>query len=504
MVDKQISLDSAKTVTPFERGVSFAGLHLRELFVSALLPVVIGTCIGCLQRVVVLTHQQFFLLGILSFAMICWLFLSVFLLLLKSFQTAGKRVVVIEISKQALLFLPKVFVSFLTLFLLVTGMMLVPWLLPIAPFLIWAPLFVAGEINAKSQQLPAEDDDDFDDSYNVRRANERPTQYFSRRPIWDLGFSRSVNFAMRHRGATFQLFILLLASLILPKAAIVLAAGHYYGLAWEIPERVLSSLSAAAFFGAATSTFLFLLPKSAHEEIGFSAEVIPSLMSMVSPLYRRGWGLVFCLAALTISGAWPVWTSIVRQAAKPPEAAVTLEKFEKTKDQLIFTLNLNDPLMSYRWLIPVQLRLGIKPDGIVVAEKEDDGRLESEKSEAEKEEEKKLAMRPALLLPQRVMPYAADGKALDETRFAPHEGPLKLVVYYENPEREMRLGVPPMEKFQLYYVSIFAQGDALPDQESWGELLLEGDLAATAVGEGQKGETPTAQASETKSSEATK
>ena len=124
--------------------------------------------------------------------------------------------------------------------------------------------------------------------------------------------------------------------------------------------------------------------------------------------------------------------------------------------------------------------------------------------EAEKEEEKKLAMRPALLLPQRVMPYAADGKALDETRFAPHEGPLKLVVYYENPEREMRLGVPPMEKFQLYYVSIFAQGDALPDQESWGELLLEGDLVTVAVGEGQKVETSTAQASETKSSEATK
>lgn len=478
-------LQQSKLISPFEQGVSFAALHVRELLLASVPPALIGIVILYFRHFFPLTHQQLFLVAVLSFASATWLLLTTFLLMLRSFQTGGRPVKVAELSWQALIFLPKTFVSYLMLFLLVMGMFLVPWLLPIAPVLFWAPLFCAGELLSRST-VPSEDEDEFDEE--PRRLDQPPARpkFFTDRAIWDLGFSRSIAFAMKNKGVTVQVSILLVVSLILPKAAVVFVAGYYYGFAWEVVEQCLSEAMMGLLFGIIAATFLFLLPREAHDEIGFPPEPPTSLRAMVSPLYRRGWLFLSALIAMAVVGAIPVWFAVVSHFHKPPAATVTVEKVEIKAEQVAFSVLLNDPVLAYRWLDPKQFRLVLFPvndpaasaatpvptpvptPAATPAPALPPTALPEGSEAAAPPSPKPDPNQPTVIDPDRVSPLTQDGQPLSEDNFAPYHGPLRLAMTFPLPEKKTIAGM----RYALFYISPLDRGEKMGEYA--GERFVEG------------------------------
>jgi len=418
--------------------LGFALKHFGALFQLALIPALIKICIGYLEYYRPLTVRQGFLIALLYLGAKTWLLVTIMLLSIAVLQ--GAQYHLWTYARRALLTMPKVLISSVALSSLAIAFFLAPWMYLFALFLIWAPLFVAAEIPAKSFRKDDEEEDfDLEDE-EVRtevRLRRRIMRYFADKPIWDLGFARSIQLTTNRRNfiTTVQLALLFLVALTFPLATVVAFAGYYHSFVWVIFESIFSSVCYALVMGIACGTFLRLLPKDAFAEIGIMADAVRG--QPVRKSFRlHGKLLPFFLIALVGGLATKATLDyVIVNNSRPPSLKSTLEKVEVTKQQFILTFLLEDKTNLFRWLNPQNFELEVLPDQPAPAEKvpqQADGAATPEPSATGTPERKKHNF----LEPQRVLPFTAEGKPLPEDNFTPYDKPLRLVFYYENPLTE--------------------------------------------------------------------
>ena len=436
-------------LAPFDWGLGFALKHFGALFQLALVPALIKIAIGYLEFYRPLTVRQGFLIALVYLGAKTWLLVTIMLLSIAVLQ--GAQYHLWSFARRALLTMPKVLISSVALSSLVIAFFLAPWMYLFALFLIWAPLFVAAEIPAKSFRKDDEEEDFELEDEEIRsevRMRRRIMRYFSDKPIWDLGFARSIQLTTNRRNfiTTIQLALLFLVALTFPLATVVAFAGYYHGFGWVIFESIFSSVCYALVMGIACGTFLRLLPKDAFAELGILAETVRA--QPVRKSFRLH-GKLFPFFLIALIGGLATKATldyVIVNNSRPPSLKSTLEKVEVTKQQIILTFQFEDKTNLFRWLNPQSFQLELLPDqpGPVSAAapqpksavKPDAAKPEAVKPDAAKPEAAPTGTPEPkahhLLEPQRVMPFTADGKPLPEDNFTPYDKPLRLVFYYEN------------------------------------------------------------------------
>jgi hypothetical protein len=452
-------LERADSLAPFDWGLAFALRHIGILFQISLFPSLLKVFLRYVEYFQPVTARDVFLINVLDLGAKTWMLVAVMLLCIVSLQ--GERVNFWSLCRRALLNMPKVAMS--AIFLLIIGVtfFLAPWMYIFVLFLLWAPIFCAGEITARSYRSE-EEEEDYDDEDLVRpedRFKPRYVRYFADKPIWDLGLTRSMHFAASRRNfvVTVQLAMLFLISMTLPLTIVVTVAGYYHSFDWVIVESFFSFFLFALSLAITGATFLKLLPHDAAEEIGISASP-PREQIVRRPLHLHGRIFPFFLLALLGGlGIKATLDYIIANTIKPPTLISSLEQIQRTDQQLIFTLHLEDKQNLFRWLGPVSFQLEVTPDEPASDEtaakqapaekKAAEGDKDKDKTDAaaaEKPKKKELK----LIEPERSMPFTPEGAPLSEYSFVPYDKPLRLVLYFENPlKKDQRSG-----SYILYYV----------------------------------------------------
>jgi len=463
--------DSSDNLAPFDWGLGFAFAHWRALIQIALAPALIKVGLRYFEFFRPLSLRQSFLIAAIDVGTKAWLLASIMLLSILVLQGSHYRVS--TLLQRALFSMPKVLLSSFVLLMVVGAFFLAPWMYLFVLFVVWAPFFCAAEITAKSFREEADDfeyelEEGFEEA--LPRMKPRVVRYFADRPIWDLGFARSIQFAANRRNfiATVQLALLLLLALTLPLATVVAVTGFYHNFGWIIFESFFSYIIHSLVIGIGCATFLRLLPKEIFDEIGVLPESVTNL-KLRKPF--RLHGRIFPFFFLALLGGLATKATIdyiIVNNSKPPSLISALEKVEKTDYQVIVTLRLEDRASLFRWLNPQSFQLEYLPEGApgggevekTAANASSDSANSSAKTEVKKVE---------LLEPERVIPYSLDGKLLPEDGFVPSSKPLKLVLYYERQTPEAKSA----KRFILHYVPLIGE------EERFVEGPLDGDKRET-------------------------
>ena len=467
---QQQHLEQTNLIAPFDYGLSFAMRHAGALLQISVLPALLKIFLRYVEYFRPLTPRDAFLIIVLDMGAKTWLLVTVMLLCIITLQ--GRRASVFQIGQRALISMPKVIMSCVFLMMIAAAFFLAPWMYIFILFLMWAPIFCATEITAKSfREEDADDEADFEDPGSVVASSlrQRPLRYFADRPIWDLGFARSIHFAANRANfiVTLQLALMFLVALTVPLAFVVSIAGYYHSFGWVVLESFLSFFTFAMVLGTAGAAFLRLLPKSAIEEIGIVDEQWTAQV-LDKPLRFHGRIFPFFLLAL-LGGIATKGTIdyIIVNNTKPPTLVSHLESVNFNPKQVVISLKLEDKKNLFRWLSPLSFQLELIPDlaSVPEAAKAAPAPVPSpaaaaapaapEKNDASKADAKP-EKEPVLLEPQRAMPYAPDGTALPEETFVPYDKPLRLVLYFENPLKpEQSKG-----RYILHYVPVIGESEA--------------------------------------------
>ncbi|MFN8390772.1 MAG: hypothetical protein U0136_10815 [Bdellovibrionota bacterium] len=459
-------LERSEFLAPFDWGVAFALRHVGILFQISLIPALLKIFLRYVEYYRPISPRNAFLIVVLDLGAKTWLLVTIMLLCIISLQ--GVRVALPALARRALLSMPKVMVSCVCLILIVAAFFLAPWMYIFVLFLLWAPIFTACEIPAKSFRAEEGEDDDLDDEDIVRperRILRHRIRYFADKPLWDLGFARSIHFAANRRNfvVTVQLALLFLVALTLPLATVVALAGYYHSFGWVIVESVLSFFVFSLVLAAACSSFLQLLPPEVADELGI-VEIAPRSQILRRPIRFHGRILPFFLLALLGGMATKATIDyIIVNNTKPPTLVSRVNAVQINKQQFIITLDLEDKKNLFRWLSPLSFQLQVVPDN--VPSKETPAAVKPSPSPG-----KETAPAPTdsgdsakqldLLEPDRAMPFTIQGEPLPEESYIPYSKPLRLVLYFANSSHDADL----KGKYVLYYVPVigdpekFAEG----------------------------------------------
>ncbi len=444
-------------LAPFDWGLAFALRHTAAIFQISLFPALLKVFLRYVEYFRPLSPRDAFLIIILDLGAKTWLLVTIMLLCIVSMQ--GIRAGIWSIGRRALLSMPKVVMSCVVLLVIVAAFFLAPWMYIFVLFLLWAPIFCAGEITAKSFREDSDVDEIFDDEDVVRseeRLKARRIRYFADKPIWDFGFSRSIHFAANRRNfiVTVQLALLFLVALTLPLAAIVTLAGYYHGFLWVIVESFFSYFAFGLVLAVACATFLKMLPNEAVDEIGI-VNGFPPGQILSRPLKFHGRIFPFFLLALLGGVATKATIDyIIVNNTKPPTLVAHVENIEVTKQQFVVILQLEDRRNLLRWLSPLSFQLQLISDQ-TAAGPEKKELAANAVPDAEIGNSKPQKKEGQLLEPERAMPYALDGTPLSEENFVPYAKPLRLVLYFSNPLKEAET----KGRYVLHYVPVIGESE---------------------------------------------
>lgn len=457
--------------SPFERGVLF----VRSRFLACIAIGVVASTVYSLglylQHYFPLSAQEQLLVIFLRIGSLAWLIMSSFLLAAEGL--AGRPVSVLSVAARALAAMPKVVLSFLCFLVAALFAVNAPPIVVFVMFLLWAPFFCAGEYYSPPipRREPDDDESTFDDDGPGASPRIRPG-FFRYRPLWDLGFARSVQFTSRNFLFTLQYALILWVTAVGPHALVVLFAGYYLGFEAHLVQTMLAGIAEtiAAVIGAVG--FISVLPQDAVNELKSDEKSAAPLAAATADGARADnrngirENLPFLFLVLIGIGATHYfWSWIQHEVSIPPGVHIEAEKAELLDGRLLLVVRLEDPEFRLRWFMPESFRLDLRPAD-PPAKPAPAKPAETTVAETSPTPQGTPA-EPELPSPARAMPYALDGSELSEENFTPYAEPLRLKLYFEVGEAAGTRGT-----YSLLYVTPFGKK----------ETVLNGEYAAAPGG----------------------
>ena len=484
---------------PVAKGMAFAWTYKRPLITLAIFPWLIETAGAYLQFSRPLEHKNQFLILVAAIAVNAWLLTAVVLFVVETVNR--RRAQVHGIMLDALRFLPKIFLSYFALVSLYSSILNAPQLLPLmfpAIFLIWAPFFCAAEFYAPAS-VDEDDSWDEEDSYSedgrydlqAPRASRRRAKLFAGKYFWEIGFSRSLQFAGHRTALTLQTVLLFWFINVVPSSLIDLFSATHPGFDMLFLKILLSSVTGIFVLAVAVVAFLSSVPQDAKDELGLpktasgraepawtpAAAVAGEAIAASAPVpeaaagparhplgvatqmvRQNRWRKVFVavLFISSVAGSIATRQQSVRERSAPAQLKIAAEKIERLGTVFETRFTLTDPENQFRWLELEGLRVAFLPANVPLE-------VEPRPPEPKQfpvglEMLKPAAPGPDLSRPMRALIFDAQGNELNPISFSPHYGPVTVVLYFGGTE-----GVADSGTLALYY--------ALPGELGTEELF---------------------------------
>lgn len=421
---------------PFDLGLSFAWTKKRQLFVLSLVPALVEIVSSYIHYQLPLQQQHLFLIVIFSVAADAWLLTTVLFDGVRELR--GEEESLSQLAVSALKNLPKVVLSYIGLIILLFFSVDRYPLLILMAFFVWAPAFCAGELCVPATEARRKTGDEYEeDEEPVPSITEayQPT-YFVQKHFWQLGFLRSLHFAVKNIGVTCQVILLIWLANVLPVALVGSIVPAHVGFAPVVLRVLASSWGHAIAAAASALTFLLLLNREAKMELklGLASEAIEQ--KYFPKLRLQGNRLATALVLLgALASTYLVFEQTKRQTEMPANLTLSLQESRLDEGRLKVTLLLNDPDSAFRWLNPNSF--AVAPVGVVV---KDQLRQMFEATEPAEQEQVSLVA--------TVVPRREDGSIIEEENFVPFYGQLNLMLYFDIPKE-----ISEQRKFSLYFMN---------------------------------------------------
>ena len=181
----------AKTAEAFDSALAFAWIHRKQLLQAGFVAGIIEILLTYTRYFLQLSQQQFFLLLMIGVGSISWLMTYAGLYCLSVFKKETHKPLALAVK--AFQSMPKTVLSYIVLVAIAMALFSFPPLLIFAIFGLWAPAFCVAELTALPlKEVDEGPDDDYDDEVVYRKVIH--FRFFQGRPLWDLGFARSIAF----------------------------------------------------------------------------------------------------------------------------------------------------------------------------------------------------------------------------------------------------------------------------------------------------------------------
>lgn len=462
--DKASIESPAPSLAPVDWGIAFALSHKRLLLSLAVLPIAVKLFAEYLRYSLALPQQQVFLLMVIVAAANAWLIAMVMMACIE--RAHGAKLRAGSITRSALRNLPKVLLSYVLLFSLLAGSLLLLPVLLLVLFFIWAPFYCVGEFySTPSRKKEPDEYDLYEDEKDEPQRLEQ--KHFTDKSIWELGFSRSLQFTGGNLGVTFQIILLIWFANIIPMAAVDLVSPPHGGFLPLMLKNILCSFSSALVLGAAAAAFLVLQPPEAREEVGAARYLRLAAMGVHGRTFRLQGRFVLLglLIAASVLGSL-VAADRLRQSISAPESLlVEVQSARRENTAMRVTIRMNDRVDRFRWLDPqaVYLTFGDRSSFAFEADAPEVGSITEQQNAAKTQaESKKAGGHVAPLKPSRYVVIGEDGRELPPRNFSPYYRPLKLVLFYDLPEQ-----LPKEGTFSLQYINLLGERTKLV-QGSYG------------------------------------
>ena len=431
------------SLLPIDWGIWLCGVNRRNIFAIATVLAVFQVILAQFYYFTALQRQELFLLLVAHSILEAFSLSIVTMTIVSSVREKGIDLKVILID--GMRFLPKVLISYAAVVSVVFLAREAPPFMLMVVFFIWAPLFCICEYyssnNAAQGEKQFEDDDseleaesdlESESIFDILAAKRAAWQetFFSNKTLFELGFSRSLQFSMGNISVTMQFAVLLWCASVLPKAIVTLVGGTHAGFGAVLLDTLLSSYIDAFMFAVWAGTFIALLPVTAREEIEVDtslladAEAKPFGYNIRLQSRPQAFGfIVFLAACCTV-----FFVNRFQHSRNMPEfVKPKLHSAKFIGEQFMVALDMRDPVYNFRWLDTRSFE------------------IEFEKAESA---DKKEDAKPEQPSPLRVVPFDQDGKELPQEFFVPYYGDLRLVMYFKTPDKILEEG-----KYTLSYAA---------------------------------------------------
>ncbi len=472
MSNQGSSQNPVEILAPIDWGLTFAWSHKRLLLTLAALPIFIELVTAYMVFSTPLPQNQFFLVKVCSEGANAWLITVVAMACFERIK--GMPIRTVDILRRAFRNLPKVFFSYVLFISLVSISLLLLPILFFVLFFVWAPYFCVGEFYSRVQDKKK--DDEYEEPYDPEYDEPRPVvqSSFTNKSIWELGFTRSLQFSQKNLSATFQMNVLFWFGMFVPPAVVDLMSTGHTGFFILTVKIVLSSVVGIFILAAAVSAFSLMLSSTAKEEIGITGYPTLGQMGVTRKPFRiqDRYSLFGILVAMSLIGTFSVLNQLKNEQLMPETAQVEFEKFERTTNTGQVTIRITDTEDNFRWLVPslIHLELGQEQAATTALSTSPSmevstvagpsiGGAEHSLNKSSGNRESQVAAKkkdtvstPSLIAPTRYAVLGSDGVELPRERFAPYYEPLKVVLYYNLPDE-----LPEQGGFSLKYVIPYSE-----------------------------------------------
>jgi hypothetical protein len=434
----EASEGSSHKMGGIDLGLGFAVAHRKVLFTLVLMPIAVKVLLMIWQPQPILKAQQLFLFAVVNLFADSWLLTAVVMMTLQ-FAREGKVGTPKEIGLRAVQFLPKVFVSYGLLFMIVASAFLLFPLLVFAVFFIWAPYFCIAESFAA---LPDPDNDDlYGSDEDDSSESQRIVRWFTGKSVFEMGFARSVHLAGAHVSTTMQLVLLMWVVNVVPIAALTLITPTYEGGFTLALKAMVSTVSMVFVLCAAAVVFLSCVPDEALAEIKIDTRWRDKFKLVENARLRfqnRAPVIVIAVAVAALS-TYSLNLDFRASHIPPAELTATASAVAWQHQALRVELTLSDPKGDFRWFSENGIRLvpyvteGPKQDN---KDNSGSGLLARGKSNA--------------LFPRRVKVMGKNGEEHEFSRSTIDSETITLVLYVAKKEDGL---TTEGAKFNLQYAS---------------------------------------------------
>ncbi len=422
---------------PIDWGFALAVILWKKLLWILPIPIMLEISIAYYQSNFPISAERIFILGICELALNVFILSAVVLFVFNFIRE--KKGNFFLVTKQALKHLPKVLFSYLIASLVVLigifsvqsalsegGLMTPLFLLISLPlvmlgvFLAWAPLFCVGEIQA-TDSSPT----DLENETPFEAADRRKTEQFSNKYIWELGFSRAVNFGIANAKLTYLLILFFAFANFVPAALFDFVLSSEFGFLVVITKIIASSVVNIFVIVMAAGAFYVVLPKSAKSELKLPEYTDPREFSAKNEITKvrfsgRVIPYLFIGMCCIVSFSQLINSAIELQAI-PETVVVEVEEIVSENGILTIDATLIDNKKYFRWFVGDNFRVYFGKDA-------------SDKD--------------IYVSPLGVTSISNNGEPSGDKHFTPSKKPIRVKISFKIPEEAKEVN-----RFTLYYTS---------------------------------------------------